>query len=166
MKLLITDTCVFFDLLSIGALPEFFGLDFEICTTVFVIDEINKSEQKKEIDVFIRSNKLTVYEFSEDEIDAIQMMEIKRNLKRITDKSVLWKSKQLNCPLLTGDRKLRNEAEDYGLEVHGTLWVIATLVEKEKIDKKKGIEMLNALKEENPMLPIDEITKMVSAYKK
>ncbi len=47
MKLLITDTCVFFDLLSIGALPEFFGLDFEICTTVFVIDEINKSEQKK-----------------------------------------------------------------------------------------------------------------------
>lgn len=119
MKLLITDTCVFFDLLSIGALPEFFGLDFEICTTVFVIDEINKSEQKKEIDVFIRSNKLTVYEFSEDEIDAIQMMEIKRNLKRITDKSVLWKSIQLNCPLLTGDRKLRNEAEDFGLEVHG-----------------------------------------------
>jgi hypothetical protein len=40
MKLLITDTCVFFDLLSIEALPEFFGLNFEICTTVFVIDEI------------------------------------------------------------------------------------------------------------------------------
>ena len=82
-------------------------------------------------------------------------MEIKRNLKRITDKSVLWKSIQLNCPLLTGDRKLRNEAEDFGLEVHGTLWVIDTLVEKEKIDKKKGIEMLKALKEENPLLPID-----------
>ena len=166
MKLLLTDTNVFFDLLSIGALPEFFGLDFEICTTIFVIEEINRAEQKKEIDVFIRSNKLTVYEFFEDEIDAIQTMEIKRNLKRITDKSVLWKSIQLNCPLLTGDRKLRNEAEDFGLEVHGTLWVIDTLVEKEKIDKKKGIEMLNALKEENPMLPVDEIVKMISAYKK
>ena len=64
MKLLITDTNVLFDLLSINALPEFFGMEFEICTTVFVIDEIKRAEQFKKIDVFIRANKLTVYEFT------------------------------------------------------------------------------------------------------
>jgi len=42
MKLIITDTNVFFDLISIGALPEFFALDFDICTTDFVINEIHE----------------------------------------------------------------------------------------------------------------------------
>jgi len=32
MNLIITDTNVFFDIIKIGALPEFFALDFEICT--------------------------------------------------------------------------------------------------------------------------------------
>ncbi|MBL7113124.1 MAG: hypothetical protein ISS19_14405 [Bacteroidales bacterium] len=48
MKLIITDTNVFFDIIGIGALPEFFSLDFEICTTAFVIKEIKESDQKAE----------------------------------------------------------------------------------------------------------------------
>lgn len=48
MKLIITDTNIFFDIISIGALPEFFSLDYEICTTVFVIEEIIKSDQRIE----------------------------------------------------------------------------------------------------------------------
>lgn len=43
MKLIITDTNVFFDVIKIGALPEFFSLDYDICTTVFVIEEIKPS---------------------------------------------------------------------------------------------------------------------------
>ncbi|MBK9017988.1 MAG: hypothetical protein IPM82_30280 [Saprospiraceae bacterium] len=45
MGLFITDANVFFDLMNIEALPEFFGLDFEICTTDFVVDEILRLEQ-------------------------------------------------------------------------------------------------------------------------
>ncbi len=40
MKLIITDTNVLFDVIKIGALPDYFSLDYEICTTVFVIKEI------------------------------------------------------------------------------------------------------------------------------
>jgi len=46
MKLLVTDTNIFFDIISIGALPEFFSLDYEICTTEFVTREIMISDQK------------------------------------------------------------------------------------------------------------------------
>ena len=49
MKLLITDTNIFFDIISIGALPEFFSLDYEICTTVFVIEEILRSDQEMQL---------------------------------------------------------------------------------------------------------------------
>ena len=166
MKLIITDTNIFFDIISIGALPEFFRLDFEICTTVFVINEILESDQREQIDVFIRANQITVIDFSSEEIDAIQEFETKRVFKGITDKSVLWKSHQLRCPLLTGDKKLRNEAEDHGVEVHGSIWVITTLVEKDLITKSKAIELLEMLKTVNTSLPYDEIDKLIRNYRK
>ncbi len=71
MKLIITDTNIFFDIISIGALPEFFSLDYEICTTEFVIEEIKESDQKDAIDVFIRAKEINVIGFSADEIDEI-----------------------------------------------------------------------------------------------
>ncbi len=40
MRLVITDVSVLFDIYHIRALPEFFALDFEICTTDFVRNEI------------------------------------------------------------------------------------------------------------------------------
>ena len=43
MKIVITDTNILFDVIKIGALPEFFSLDYEICTTVFVMQEITFS---------------------------------------------------------------------------------------------------------------------------
>ncbi len=57
MKLIITDSSVFFDIIKIQALPEFFALDFEICTTDFVKGEILESEQKKQIEIFIHCQK-------------------------------------------------------------------------------------------------------------
>ncbi len=40
MRIIITDTNIFVDILSINALSEFFELDYEITTTIFVIREI------------------------------------------------------------------------------------------------------------------------------
>lgn len=95
----------FFDVINIGALPEFFSLDFEICTTAFVIAEIKHLSQREMIDAFIRAKKLTVYDFSPEEIDDVQNFESTKSLKRFTDKSVIWKSLQIQCPMLTGDKK-------------------------------------------------------------
>jgi hypothetical protein len=54
MKLLVTDTNVFFDIMSIGALSDFFKLEFDICTTDFVINEVIRIEPKEEIDKLVR----------------------------------------------------------------------------------------------------------------
>lgn len=166
MKLLITDTNIFFDIISIGALPEFFSLEYEICTTVFVIEEILLSDQRNAIEVFIRAKEIIVIEFSAEEIDEICGLKTEKYFKGITDKSVLWKSLQLGCPLLTGDRKLRIEAENQGVEVHGSIWVIRRLLEKGLIDKPKGIKLLASLKEVNSSLPFEEIDKLIKLFKK
>jgi len=166
VNLIKTDTNIFFDIISIGALPEFFSLDYEICTTIFVIHEIRQSDQQEAIEFFIRAKELTLIEFDSDEIGEIENFKTSKNFKGITDKSVLWKSLNLNCPLLTGDRKLRAEAENQGVEVHGTIWVIERLVEKNLIEIAKGIHLLETLKQVNSSLPFDEIDKLIRKYRK
>ena len=165
MKLLITDTNVFFDLMNIEALPEFFGLDFEICTTDFVVNEILRLEQAEQIQNFIRSKQLTVINFSADEIEEVVNLKTKRTLRRIADKSVLWKALQLKCTLLTGDKSLRNEAEENGLEVHGSIWVVLLMVDSNLLSVVKGIELFEKLKIVNDSLPKEEIEKLIKKLK-
>ena len=165
MKLLITDTNVFFDLMNIEALPEFFGLDFEICTTDFVVNEILRLEQAEQIQNFIRSKQLTVINFSADEIEEVVNLKTKRTLRRIADKSVLWKALQLKCTLLTADKSLRNEAEENGLEVHGSIWVVLLMVDSNLLSVVKGIELFEKLKIVNDSLPKEEIEKLIKKLK-
>jgi predicted nucleic acid-binding protein len=165
MKLIVTDSSVFFDIIKIQALPEFFDLDIEVCTTDFVQKEILESEQRKQIEHFIRLKKLTVFEMSAEEIDEVIQFKTNRVFRTLIDKTVLWKAKQLGCPLLTGDAKLRNEATEQGVKVHGSLWVVMQLVKHEIVDKKKGIEYLEKLRIINDRLPVEEIEKLIKKLK-
>ncbi len=162
MNLIITDTNVFFDIMGIGALPEFFALDLEIYTTDFVIQEILESDQQEQIESFIRSKSLNVYKFTGDELVEIMNFQTRRFFKGITDKTVLWKSYQLKCPLLTGDKKLRNEAEDLNIEVHGSIWVIEELVGKLIVTKEQAIvkvsELVNRFEEQYDSYRRENIT--------
>lgn len=164
MKLIVTDTNVFFDLMSIEVLSDFFELDYEICTTDFVVNEIIRIDQLEQIQNFIRSKKLRVYVLSSDEIEEVINLKTKRNLRRITDKSVLWNALKLKCRLLTGDKNLRSEAKEQGLEVNGSLWVIRTLIETKIISPAVGAELLEKLKKVNDSLPKDEIDKLIKKY--
>ncbi len=165
MKLIVTDSSVFFDIIKIQALPEFFDLDIEVCTKDFVQKEILESEQRKQIEHFIRLKKLTVFEMSAEEIDEVIQFKTNRVFRTLIDKTVLWKAKQLGCPLLTGDAKLRNEANEQGVKVHGSLWVVMQLVKHEIVDKKKGIEYLEKLRIINDRLPVEEIEKLIKKLK-
>lgn len=165
MKIIITDTNVFFDIINIQSLPEFFALDFEICTIDLVIKEILESEQREQIDFFIRARKLSVFQLSEQEIDEIVAFQPKRFFKGITDKAVLWKAMKLKCALLTGDKKLRNEAVDQNIEVYGSIWVVKMLVKYKIIAIQKGIQFLEKLNTINDSLPHEDIDKLIKQYK-
>lgn len=165
MKIIITDTNVLFDVIKIGALPEFFSLDYDICTTVFVMHEIIPSPQKEMVETFIRAKKLTVFGFSAEEVEEVQNFNTGRDLRRFTDKSVIWKSLQLNCPMLTGDQKMREVAEKMSIEVHGSIWIIDELIGKNLISTDKAITLLEQLLLTNSRLPKDEIDKRINKLK-
>ena len=165
MKLIITDVSVLFDLYQLEILPEFFALKAEISTTSFVYNEIVIANQVVEFEVYKRSQKLNVIMLTDEEQDAVNRFATKRNLKSLPDKTMLWKSIQLNCALLTCDRKLKLEAKEHGVEVHGSIWVIEKLVEENILDKSKAIALLEQLKTVNDRLPMEEIDKVIKKLK-
>lgn len=165
MKLIISDVSVLFDLFHIKVLPEFFALDVEICTTIFVYNEIVQQQQIEEFETFKRTQKLTVLDLLPEEEEQVVNFKLKRNIKSIPDRTMLWKAIQLKCPLLTCDDKLRKEAIDNGIEVHGSIWVLTELEKKKIIGKQKTIELLEQLKTVNTRLPFDEMDKIIKRLK-
>ncbi len=106
-----------------------------------------------------------MFNFSADEIDEVVNLKTKRTLQRIADKSVLWQALQLKCKLLTGDKSLRSEAEENGLEVHGSIWVVMMIIEAKLLSTAKGIELYEKLKIVNDSLPKEEIEKLIRKLK-
>jgi predicted nucleic acid-binding protein len=129
------------------------------------VNEIFGLEQAEKIQNFIRSKQLTVFSFSSDEIDKVVNLKTKRMLRRIADKSVLWKALQLKCKLVTGDESLRNEAEENGLEVHGSIWVVLKILNARLLSAEKGVELFEKLKIVNDSLPKEEIEKLIKKLK-
>jgi predicted nucleic acid-binding protein len=165
MRLIITDVSVLFDLYHLKVIPEFFALDMEICTTLFVYNEIVQLEQIEAFEMFKRTQKLTVLDVSPDEEVHILNFKLKRNLKSMPDKTMLWKALQLKCPLLTCDDKLRKEARDHGIEVHGSIWVLEELLRQNIISASKVMVLFEQLKTINTRLPFGEIDKIIKRMK-
>jgi predicted nucleic acid-binding protein len=58
-----------------------------------------------------------------------------------------------NCLILTGDNRLRKEAERQGIEVHGILWVFQQMIDEKILTAQKAIDKLMELERVNFWLP-------------
>ena len=88
-KLLISDTNILLDLISLDMLEAFFSLPCDFSTTDFVISEIIQPSQIKAIEKYTKSNKLDVVSVSFDEIIEINGIHTKNtNNASMTDCSV------------------------------------------------------------------------------
>lgn len=165
MKVAITDASVFFDLYNIEVLPEFFALDLEIFTTDFIYNEILNSDERTLFETFNRSNQLKIINIDETERELILNMELKFSNNSIADRTAIFKAKQMDCILLTCDKKLKKEAIHHNIIVHGSIWIIDQLVENEILKTERAIEIFGLLKVSNAWLPISDIDIRINNLK-
>lgn len=164
--LVVSDTNIFFDLLSVDLLSDFFQLPCKIATTDFVINEIIQPEQLKKIQVFIDSKKLDVEAFESDEVNIINEIHKNRdNNVSFTDCSVWYYAKENNGRLLTGDGKLRKSAEKDNVKVSGILYIFDNLLEYEILDKTRCAKKLEQLMLLNMRLPKGECEKRIKKWR-
>ena len=166
-KIVISDTNILLDLISINILDIFFNLPCEFYTTDFVINEIKKPNQIQAIDKFVKSNKLDIINFDFTEMININNIQSKTdNNVSITDCSVWYYAKKTGGRLLTGDGNLRKSAEKDNVKVSGILYIFDNLVEYEILAKSEAAELLNRLLNINKRLPADECKKRINHWRK
>ena len=66
--------------------------------------------------------------------------------------------------LLTGEAILRTTAEQEGLEVHGMLWLMDEMFNKDLIDFPGAKKAYAAMKQDGSRLPWDKVDRQLRRY--
>lgn len=164
MKLIITDTNVFIDLMNVDALAAFFALGFEVHTTDFVINELDKDQQAQLLP-FRGNGQLVVARFTDTEVRTFEVMATSVTIQ-FTDRSVIFLATQLKGMILSGDGNLWKECKARKLDVHGSIWVIEQIWIKRLISSVACIDLLENLKKTNSRLPKDKIDALIERIRK
>ena len=168
MEIVINDTNIFLDLYDIGLLDIFFRLPIRVHTVDFVVNEISRPNQVQAIQQLIDNGILVVKDYPATNIpDLFQFnVECGGNLT-LTDSTVIFYAQSISgCRILTGDRQLRNQAEERGITVSGILYVFDLLVEHALIQPLEAAQKLEALFRINPRLPKREIEVRIEKWRK
>ena len=116
----------------------------------------------------MKTGKLTLDDFSEDDIMEIAAIQAgKPNLSE-QDCSAFLQAKKDNATLLTSDNSLRRFAKQRNIEVYGHLWIFDNFYEQKIISGTRAIELLNCLcTDVNPKLglPGKECLKRIKIWK-
>lgn len=164
-RIAINDANLFIDLFEIHLIDSFFLLNLEFHTTSLILAELDPN-QLTYIQKFVEIGKLKIREISIAEIETFKNLPVQTQKLSINDLSLYFYALELKeCMILTGDNRLKKEAEKIGFEVHGVLWVFEELVKYDFLEAKKASEILELLKRINLWLPIKECDRMIEKWK-
>jgi predicted nucleic acid-binding protein len=163
--IVVSDTNVFIDLISIGLQEQFFQLPMEIHTTDMVVFEVKRRGQSDIMKDLIKRCCIKVKTHTPEEMLPFFQSEHKRYNLSPADYSVLTYSKNNSYVLLTGDGNLRKVALSEGVEVHGTIYVVAEMVEHHILTELQGAMKLEMLLGNNQRLPKSIINRLIEKWR-
>lgn len=165
--IVVNDTNIFIDLISVGLLDNFFRLPVGIHTTDFVLNELTDESQSAAVRKHIRLKDLTIKRYTGIEVaEIVSFQATCHNNVSIADCSVWLYAKNNGYMLLTGDAKLRSSAQKSGVTVCGILRVFDMLVEEFGIISPNiGAERLELLYKINNRLPSREIESRIRKWR-
>ena len=156
--IVISDTNIFIDLISIELYECFLSLGYKIYTNIFVVDELEDPEQRAIVE---GTDGLYIEQFEE----VLQFFEMRtRRGLSFTDCAVLYQGIRHKAAVLTGDKKMIKMAKEKDIDVHGILFIFDEMVRRDILPPPKAIIKLRQLFEHNSRLPADEIELRIERW--
>ncbi|VVM42142.1 type II toxin-antitoxin system VapC family toxin [Pseudomonas fluorescens] len=156
----ISDTNIWIDFRNAGLLEQMFRLPFTLCCTDFVMHELADFSHQELLD-----RGLSVESFDESGVIRLFELKVEHNNSSLADVSCYLLAQETGRPLLTGDGKLRRQAQRDGLEVHGALWLLDLMVEHQVIGKPHAADALAHMLEHGARLPTGECETRLSRWR-
>lgn len=168
MKIIIQDASVLIDLADCDLLDAWFGLGFDLRTTSLVWREVNRRNQKLKLKRYVDDGCFTIEAIGAEALTAIVQLQT-GSASRITleDASTLFVAEKWKSILLTGDKRLRQHAEERGIETHGLLWVLDMLVNRGALLPGVAADRLAKMMERGTSrLPVHECESRIRKWRR
>lgn len=165
LPIAINDANLLIDLCEVQLIPAFFSLPLVFHTTQLIMSELEEG-QAAQLQPYIQNGALYVRHLSREEIESLDTLSPhSRKLSR-QDLSLYFYARELGeCMILTGDNRLRQEAQRQGFEVHGILWVFEQLVHHQLLKATDAAIALQNLMLINAWLPMRECGELLERWK-
>lgn len=164
MKVAIKDANIIFDLFEIELLETFLSLDFDFITSDLVNSEIKTVTLKLKINDCKTKKLISIESLNYKQLSEAYNIKLEQPGLSIPDCSVIILAQKHNAFILSGDKVLRNKAKELGLEYHGILWILDTLIDFNKISKNTACIKLKELMKTNKRLPLTDCNKRLEKW--
>lgn len=122
--MLVADANIWIDLAAGDLLPVALASRLDLATTDLVLHELTRGALGERI----AAGGVVVHQLDGAQVLQVFTLRNKDARSSVADYSALVIAQHLGATLLTGDSHLRRAAVAAGLEVHGTLWIIESLL--------------------------------------
>jgi predicted nucleic acid-binding protein len=156
----ISDTNIWIDFRNAGLLEQMFRLPFTLCCTDFVLYELEDFPHEE-----LLAQGLLVESFDAGGVQELLTLKIKHGNSSMADVSCYFLAHSTGRPLLTGDGKLRRQAQKDGLQVRGALWLLDLMVEHHAITPAVASQALENMLWHGARLPGAECEIRLSRWR-
>ncbi|HHW14105.1 MAG TPA: DUF3368 domain-containing protein [Firmicutes bacterium] len=161
-KVYVTDANVWNDLKAADLLKETFELPIQFITPDVILEELLELDGKKVVSLGLVSRGL-----SGEGVAQVSRLRGERRYRSLStpDLFALVLTEREGLSLLTGDAKLRKIAEEDGVLVRGTLWLLDELVRLKIISPQRGAEAIEDMLRKDRRLPRLECDRRLQQWR-
>jgi hypothetical protein len=161
MQLLISDSNILIDIEVAGLTPALFKLPY-----IFAVPDIIFEEELAGQHGHLPGLGLEILELPPALIAQVEAWAETYRAPSRHDLTALALAKAEQCPLLTGDRALRQAAEKEQVLVRGTLWLVEELVRAHCVSLARAHEAYDKMRDTGRRLPWPEVEASLRRLKK
>lgn len=156
MQLLISDANIIIDIEAGKLVNQMFRLEYR-----FGVPDVLFDLELREQHGHLVTLGLEVMEVKSEAVRYAETLGERYRSTGAIDLLALALARQECCPLLSGDKALRQAAKKEGVDVRGTIWLVGEMLQAKVVTRKQARAAYAAMLSDGRRLPEDEIKKQL-----